>query len=69
MLDSAMPDSPHAPITTPDDPRLAQVGQESVAGADQIAARLAATPDERLDSLTAMLDFIEEARLALRRAR
>lgn len=69
ILKSAMPDFSQAPITTPEDPRLLGVGQEAVAGADQIAARLAATPDERLDTLAAALDFIEEARLALRRAR
>jgi hypothetical protein len=64
-----MGDSTHVPITTPDDPRLAGVGQEQVAGADQIAARLAATPDERLEILTAAVAFIEEARVALRLAR
>lgn len=45
------------------------MGQEDVAGADQIAERLAATPDERLDDLVAMLDFVEEARAALLRTR
>jgi len=45
------------------------MGLEPVAGTDQIAARLAATPDERLDTLTATVDFIEDARLKLRHAR
>lgn len=53
------------PIGTPDDPRLAGMGQEQVAGADQIAARLAATPDERLDSLVALVEFVDEGRAAL----
>lgn len=53
------------PITSPDDPRLAGMGEDSVAGADQIAGLLAATPDERLASLVSMLQFLEEARAAL----
>ena len=57
------------PITSPDDPRLQGMGREAVAGADQIEEMLAATPDDRLDSLTAMMDFVAEARLALHRAR
>lgn len=52
------------PVTSPDDPRLANMGREDVAGADQIAERLAATPDERLDDLTNTLEFVEEARAA-----
>lgn len=59
------PDSPA--ITSPHDPRLADMGLEDVAGADQIAGRLAATPDERLDTLVAVLEFVEEARAALLR--
>jgi hypothetical protein len=43
------------------------MAQEGVAGADQIAAMLAATPDERLDTLTAWWEFVSEAREALRR--
>ena len=43
------------------------MGREDVAGADQIAGMLAATPDERLDGLVAMLEFVEEARAALSR--
>jgi hypothetical protein len=53
------------PISTPDDPRLDRMGQEPVAGADQILAGLAATPDERLDSLIALVEFVGEAREAL----
>ena len=56
-----------SPITSPDDPRLTAMGLEDIAGADQIAGMLAATPDERLDGLEAMLEFIEEARAALSR--
>lgn len=41
------------------------MGREDVAGADQIVANLAATPDERLDSLTALVAFIDEGRDAL----
>jgi hypothetical protein len=59
-----MPTVDHPPVTSPDDPRLADMGREDVAGADQIAGRLAATPDERLDDLTSTLDFVEEARAA-----
>lgn len=61
------PDS--SPITSPDDPRLVGVGDDDIGGADQIAGLLAATPDERLDGLVAMLDFLEEARAALHTAR
>ena len=46
---------PSSPVVSPDDPRLASMGREDVAGADQIAGMLAATPDERLDSLVAIL--------------
>lgn len=38
------------------------MGTEDVAGADQIAGMLAATPDERLDSLVAILRFVADAR-------
>ena len=55
-------------ITSADDPRLARMGREDVAGADQIAHLIAATPDERLDGLVAMLELIAEAREALQRA-
>ncbi len=50
------------PVTSPDDPRLAGMGTEDVAGADQIDGMLAMTPDERLDSLVAMAEFIDEMR-------
>ncbi len=40
------------------------MGREDVARADQIAERLAAAHDERLDDLTNTLEFIEEARAA-----
>lgn len=58
-----------SPIVSPDDPRLAGMGMEEVAGADQLARSLAATPDERLDELTAVLEFVCEAREALLRTR
>ena len=54
-------------ITSSHDPRLSDMGREEVAGADQIAGMLAATPDERLDTLVAVLEFVEEARAALLR--
>ena len=61
--------TPHqAVITSADDPRLVRMGREDVAGADQIAHLIAATPDERLDGLVAMLELIEEAREALQLA-
>ncbi|CAN5670714.1 hypothetical protein BH24ACI5_BH24ACI5_10790 [soil metagenome] len=59
----------HLPVTSPDDARLARMGREDVAGADQIAGMLAMTPDERLDGLEAMLEFLEEARAALLKTR
>jgi hypothetical protein len=62
----AAPD--HTPIVSVDDPRLAGMGREDVAGEDQIDRTLAATPDERLDNLAAMLEFLEDARSALREA-
>jgi hypothetical protein len=43
------------------------MGREDVAGADQIAGMLAATPDERLDSLVAILRFVADARTAHRK--
>ncbi len=52
----------HAPVTSPDDPRLAGHGTEDVAGAGQIDGMLAMTPDERLDALVAMVAFAEELR-------
>lgn len=61
------PDS--SPVVTPDDPRLAGMGKEDIAGADQIARMLAVTPDERLEELTALLEFVYEARAALLRTR
>jgi len=56
-------------INSPDDPRLAGMGQENVAGADQIARMRASTPDERLDALTAVVEFVEEGRAAVLKAR
>jgi hypothetical protein len=50
------------PVTSPDDPRLARMGMEDVAGADQIDGMLAMTPDERLDSLVALADFAAQLR-------
>jgi hypothetical protein len=51
-----------APVVSPDDPRLAGMGSEDVAGGDQIDGMLAMTPDERLDSLVAMAGFAHELR-------
>jgi len=58
----------HVPVTSVQDPRLAMMGEESVAGADQIPSLLAATPDERLDRLIAVLQFVADGRAALRKA-
>ena len=55
-------------VVSPDDPRLTPTGREDVAGVDQIVERLAAKPDERLDSLVAVLQFVGEAREALQKA-
>ena len=65
MLDRSVSDE--SPVISSDDPRLAGLGRDEVAGADQIARLLAATPDERLDNLVAILEFVEEARAALLR--
>ena len=54
----------HPPVTSPDDPRIAGMGMEDVAGADQIDGMLAMAPDDRLDSLVAWVDFIEDLRTA-----
>jgi hypothetical protein len=51
-----------APVVSPGDPRLAGLGAEDVAGADQIDGMLAMSADERLDSLVAMVAFAEELR-------
>ena len=51
-----------APVTSRDDARLAGHDREDVAGAGQIDAMLAMSPDERLDSLVAMVAFAEELR-------
>ena len=58
-------------VTSPDDPRLAGMGRESVAGEDQIDQMLAATPAERLHCLIEMLEFEDRAHRAkpLSRAR
>ena len=56
-----------SPVVSADDPRLTPTGREDVAGADQIIELLGATPDERLDSLVAVLQFVGEARKALQR--
>jgi hypothetical protein len=60
-----MPTDP-APVTSPDDPRLVDVGREEVAGADQIPQMLAATPRERLQLLVEMIAFEERAHRAVR---
>ena len=52
------------PVSSPDDPRLKGMGEESVAGEDQIAQMLAATPRERLRCLVEMLDFEDRAHRA-----
>ena len=51
-------------MISPDDARLKGMGQESVAGEDQIAQMLAATPCERLRCLLEMLAFEERAHRA-----
>ena len=53
-----------APVSSPDDPRLIGMGSEDIAGADQIDGLLAMSPDERLDSLLAMVAFSAELRQA-----
>jgi hypothetical protein len=55
---------PLEPILSPDDPRLRGMGDENVAGADQIGRLLAASADERLQYLVDMLRFEAEARSA-----
>ena len=52
------------PVTSADDPRLADMGREGVAGADQIAALLVATPRDRLRLLLAGLKFEQRAHQA-----
>jgi hypothetical protein len=52
------------PVTSPDDPRLAGMGLETVAGEDQIAQVLAASPRERLRWLIDMLEFEQRAHRA-----
>ena len=64
-----MADAGAEPVATPDDPRLFAMGEEAVAGTDQIPALLNATPDERLDNLVALVEFVYEARDALRETR
>jgi Fe2+ transport system protein FeoA len=51
-------------VTSPADPRLEAMGQESVAGADQIPQLLAVPPRERLQLLLEMLAFEERAHRA-----
>jgi hypothetical protein len=55
-----------SPVTSPMDPRLSGMGREQLAGADQIAQLLAATPRERLQRLLDGLAFEERARRARR---
>jgi hypothetical protein len=69
ILGAGMAATDAPPVTSPDDPRLAGMGDDDIAGADQITGLLAATPDERLDSLVAILDFVDEARAVLLRTR
>ena len=64
MLKRMRPDL--SPVTSPDDPRLKGMGMESVAGEDQIAQMLAATPRQRLQCLLDMLAFEERAHQARR---
>lgn len=61
---TAQPDLMVTPITSPDDPRLAGMGREDVAGADQIAPLLGASPRQRLRYLLDALDFEERAHRA-----
>ena len=60
-----MRDEP-APVTSPEDPRLAGLGEEDAPGADQIAQMLASSPRERLRCLVEMLAFEERAHRAVR---
>ena len=55
-----------APVTSPNDPRLRDMGREDVPGADQIPQMLAASPRERLRCLMEMLAFEERAHRAVR---
>jgi len=52
------------PVTRPDDPRVEGMLCAAVAGEDQIAQMLAATPRERLRCLLDMLAFEERAHRA-----
>ena len=52
------------PVSSALDPRLARICKEDVAGADQIAALLAASPRERLQCLLDGLAFEERAHRA-----
>jgi hypothetical protein len=54
------------PVTSPEDPRLLGIGQDDVAGADQIPQMLAASPRQRLECLLEMLSFEERAHKAVR---
>jgi len=64
MTMSTRPDL--SPITSPDDPRLTGMGQEDVAGADQIVQLLAVSPRERLQYLLDTLDFEDRLHQARR---
>jgi hypothetical protein len=61
----AVPRLDPAPVTSPDDPRVARLVPDDVAGGDQIAQMLAATPRERLQLLLDMLAFEERAHGAI----
>jgi len=52
------------PVISPEDPRLAGMGREEIAGADQIPQMLALAPRERLQLLLEMLEFEERAHRA-----
>ena len=54
------------PVMSSEDPRLAGLEREEVAGADQIPQMLAATPRERLRLLLDALAFEERAHRATR---
>jgi hypothetical protein len=55
-----------SPITSPDDPRLTGMGQDDVAGADQMVQLLAVSPRERLQYLLDTLDFEDRLHQARR---
>jgi hypothetical protein len=58
------PSKNRPPITSPDDPRLAEMGYEEIAGEHQIPEMLSLAPRARLQLLVDMLDFEDRAHRA-----